>query len=117
MNRIRYSAICLICADNMQARMDRTEPIAERAELMRQILNGICDPCQRLRFAAALEYQAAKDELAVMILLGAGTPRHRQGETMPFAHPAYKQADLRLKYANQECVRLRMWPATERSTR
>jgi len=76
--------------------------------MRRQTGNGLCDPCQVLRNAAALEFIRAKDEMALLSNLGA---------TNKFIGPdtngsmAMRAAKARLLAADAACVRLQMWTA------
>ena len=56
---------CRVCAMDLRAAWARAESAAESADWMRQILEGACDACQRLRYAAAMEFIHAADAVRV----------------------------------------------------
>lgn len=93
MNKMRPSSLCLVCHGRI--------PLTEH----RQVDAGLDDPCQRLRRAAAVEYIAAADEVRLLQQLGAAVPGHRQ----PIWRGPLPRAIDRLKRADAECVRLKMW--------
>lgn len=103
MNRIRWSTDCLVCDKDMRW------GVMDRADRMRQIANGICDPCQRARYAAAREFEAAVAEVRLLSALGAthGDRTKPQDRGSKILH----MATYRLRAAEADCVRLGMWSA------
>lgn len=108
-------AACRVCGYDLAGRWAVATLVTDRAALARQMTSGFCDSCAWLRYQAALEFMAAADELALVIYCGAGQTRIAP-RGLPRPHPALTQATTRLRAAEKECVRLKMWPATERST-
>jgi hypothetical protein len=104
-NKIRWSTDCLVCGKDMRW----SGPPMARSERMRQIENGICDPCQRARYAAALEYERAVSEVRMLSDFGAVLGNRTHGMTRN--NQILYQATHRLRAADAECVRLGMWPA------
>lgn len=113
MNRLEPSSYCGICGMDMRARLMNTEMVRLRAEWARMLANGMCDNCQSDRLEAALEYEAAVNDLSLVTYLGGGWSRSRP----PRLHPVLSQAKHRLNTADARCVRLRMWPEDNRPPR
>jgi hypothetical protein len=110
MNRLDASPYCRCCGMDLRARLANTDLVRLRAEFARMIANGMCDNCQSDRLEAALEYEAAVNEVSLVTYLGGGWTRDRP----PRLHPALSQAKRRLNAADARCVRLRMWPEWSR---
>lgn len=114
MNRARPGRYCFVCKFDMIA---GRRPISNGVDwdaMQRQTHNGICDPCQRLRHAAAVEYDCAAYAVRLMRLLGAHHehgPRHT-----PRNNTMFSRALDRMKYADERCVALKMWSATVADT-
>lgn len=104
--------VCWICGLDLKA-LQYNSTAAERLSLDRQIGNGMCDSCQRLRQAAAVEYEAACAEVRMMQSLGADrfVSFHRN------FHPAMRQALNRVETADRRAVALKMWPADRTPSR
>lgn len=110
MNRLPAQDTCHVCGTDLAAAFRAAGKVAERHALSRQIFNGICDPCQRDRYDAAVQYERAAHSVRLAIMLGA--PQSQQGAY----HPAIQQALFRVESADLRCIKLKMWPAT-RTTR
>lgn len=108
MNRLPAAPSCRICGTDLNERLRRTTGILLRAQLGRQITNGMCDGCQLARLTGAIEYEDAMAEVRLVMELGAAWSRSRP----PSAHPALRYARWRRTEAEAACVRLKMWPAT-----
>lgn len=106
MNRLKNSGNCRVCGVWLEGRWAEAPTVAERAELTRQIDNGMCDACQRLRLAAAIEYERASYEIHSLNDLGARLTRHRTAGS-----EAIRQAHARIEAAEDRCVALKMWPS------
>lgn len=103
---------CRVCGFRLTAVMPAAT-VRERAEWARQIDNGVCDPCSRQRWTAAVEFERASYGVHLLISMGAGWDLTVRP---PRPISVLARALGRLKAADHECVRLKMWPATERST-
>lgn len=110
MNRLEPAPYCRICGMDLNERLRRCELVRLRAEFARMIGNGMCDNCQSERLEAAMEYEAAINQMQLAQTLGAGWSNSRP----PRIHPALAQAKSRLNAADAWCVRLRMWPEGSR---
>lgn len=111
MNRMGYSTRCAVCCTDLAELLVEMSSRKLRASIHRQMSNGLCDQCQRARHAAAVEYEHAAEAVHLVVYLGA-----EQYGYPPRIPTVLHEASLRLKQANQECIRLKMWPATERKT-
>lgn len=96
---------CRVCGFDFAAAWSRASLVAQRIDLTHQMDWGVCFPCQRQQYAAAVEYERACFEAAMFGRMGANESRHRQ------VHPAMRQAMYRIEQANARCVALKMWPA------
>jgi hypothetical protein len=109
MNRIRPSARCLLCGRDLVQGWTPTPDELPVESMRRQTGNGLCDPCQLRRYAAAIEYIRAKDEMALLSNLGA---------TNKFIGPdtkgsmAMRAVKARLLAADERCIALQMWTAS-----
>jgi hypothetical protein len=103
---------CRVCSVVLIAMHITSGTVAEHESISRQIGNGICDACSRLRHLAAVEFERASHDVRMLAAMGAGWLHTRP----PRPIPVLARAMGRLQAAEQECVRLRMWPTTERST-
>lgn len=108
MNKLEPSATCRICGFDISRNWNVATLVRMRIEWNRMMANGMDDNCQRARFEAAIEYENAAAELRLVMELGADWTRKRATS----AHPALRYARWRLRKAEAECVRLKMWPAT-----
>jgi hypothetical protein len=104
------SSHCRMCSRALAA-LVASRTVAEHQSITRQMATGVCDTCSRLRLVAAGDFVRALDDLLLITYMGAdrcprGTP----------PHSAMTQATRRLHAAEAHCVRLKLWPATERST-
>jgi hypothetical protein len=117
-SRPRPAHRCRVCRRELKFEWSRATTTPERAELDRQMTNGVCDRCARLRHMAALEYIAAADRIRLAwqwaqqtygpdavehdpLLAGRPGPlRSRAGGSL---------ALLRIASADERCVELRMW--------
>lgn len=106
MNRLKSSGECRICRTWLEGLWARATSDAERASVARQMDNGMCDACQCLRLAAAIEYERASYEIRLLHALGARFIRHRS-----IGSEAIRQAQSRIERANDQCVALKMWPS------
>lgn len=105
MNKIHFSRKCLVCDVNLQLAYDTATLVAERYELVRMMGSGLCDPCQRDRLGAAVEYERACSEAAFFGYLGANATQNRQ------INSVMRQAVDRVRAAEERCIALKMWPA------
>lgn len=108
MNQLGKSNACRVCDINFVDLLNRTDSIAARERLWRQIFAGICDGCQIKRQNAAVEYIAAADEVRTLLMLGAGyvrrgTPTQALGAAM-----------RRVNAADKRCTDLKMWASGPR---
>ena len=106
------SSTCRLCATDLAALLAATRTVLEHKSISRQVASGLCDTCSRLRLAAAVEFERASHDVRMLAAMGAGWLHTRP----PRPIPVLARAMGRLQAAEQECVRLRMWPAIERST-
>lgn len=56
MNRLQGSHSCRICRHWLEGDWSRAKTDSARRSVQRQMNNGMCDPCQRARQLAALQY-------------------------------------------------------------
>lgn len=113
MNRLGRSAVCFVCGFGMATALVRAETVRERADWADQIENGVCHSCARLRQAAAVEFERASYGVRLLMEMGARWIPVERSAHRPV--PVLARAIGRLTAADHECVRLKMWPATERS--
>ena len=108
MNQLGPSATCRICGTDLRRLWDEATLVRMRVEWNRMMANGMCDACQVARLAAAIEYENALAEIRLVMDLGASWLRLRPTRI----HPALRYARYRLRRADEQGVRLKMWPAT-----
>lgn len=109
MNRLSPSLTCGVCAFHFHRAWERETSEAVRDRLKLQAYNGICDPCQRERQDAALNFIRASDALRVLHSV-VGHANHGPAEGVAFT------MYLRVQMAEQRCVDLKMWPAHRDAT-
>ncbi len=103
MNKLPPSLTCRVCGFDLHATFLASTDMAERRSLTRQAYNGLCDPCQRARHAAALRFIAASDRLRPLVPLVEGSmPPH------PVSSPLTLLIDD-LRAAEDRCIALKMW--------
>lgn len=109
MNRLPPSYECRVCGVSLELADRETATDEERTTERRLVWNGMCDPCQRDRQAAALAYLNAAEtvRLAVRMFADAGQPLPSGQLRNNFLLPMHD----RLKAAERRCVELKMWPA------
>lgn len=126
MNRMGYSERCRVCGTDMRGNRvlaavrlnaiprgtihqpDREREALTLADLARQMSCGICDSCQRLRQAAALDYMRAADEVRILDSLGVRWAV--LSGVRPQIHSPFARMLDRVKDAERRCVELKMWP-------
>jgi hypothetical protein len=108
-NRLAVSRRCLVCGLDLYANWHVATLVRMRIEWNRMMTSGMCDGCQHKRLAAAIEYEQAANQVALVVALGASWSRSGRGQ--PVEHTALTQASKRLRKADARCVELLMWSA------
>jgi hypothetical protein len=107
MNRLPPSYECRVCGVSLKLDEPDEATDEERATERRLIWNGMCDPCQRDRQAAALAYMSAAETVRVVTQMfadaGQTPPSGQQSVLTPMRD--------RMRSAEARCVELKMWPA------
>lgn len=113
MNKLGHSFRCRIDGTDLMGQWMAAVLVADRAELDRQMQNGICDACQRDRLLAAIEYEHAAADVRLWTMLGVGDRAPGRGG---LPHPAMTAAMHRIRAADERCVALKMWTRERAST-
>jgi hypothetical protein len=105
MNRLKSSHQCRVCRDWLEPLYTKARSDAERESALRQMDNGMCDECQRKRWAAAVEYLRAADQIRVVTRMFA-----RAAMKTPSPHLGLMfELRSRVHLAEARCVALKMW--------
>lgn len=97
MSRVGAHHSCRVCGTFIGSIYLPGTLAENRLNIRRQILNGLCDSCQRARHAAAILLIRFADEIRLYNNLG-----------LPVPESVLRGA----RKAEDECVRLKMWSGT-----
>lgn len=102
--------LCECCGRNIMALPVRADLalVTDRTDLVRQLRNGVCDPCSRLRITAAVDYIRAADAVRVLAKVGIGW--EIRGGFYPDQSNGFAALLERVKTAEHRCEELKMWP-------